>query len=162
MRIINYSNKKMYSAYEAIWGDTAISPNSVKKKERIRIAVLAALAKLSEGDQYIIKRYHFDGASILEIADEQGVSFDTVAKRHSRALRRLRSLLAAFAASEFRIPKASTKCVICSSPYRSEIDVFLAHHVDGDRYQNEMREIKMRFGVSIVSVMTIVSHRKYH
>ena len=162
MRISNYSNKKMYSAYESIWGDTAINPNSVKKKERIRKAVLAALAKLSEGAQYIIKRYHFDGASILQIAEEQGVSFDTVAKRHSRALRKLRGLLAAFAASEFRIPKASTKCVICASPHRSEIDQLLAEHVDGDRYQNEMREIKMRFAVSIVSVMTIVSHRKYH
>lgn len=162
MKTIHFSNKVTDSVYESIWPNIAEDSVDPKRRERVSTAVKAALNKLPAGAQYLIRRYHFDGASIPEIAEEQGVSPEIAGKRHRRALLRLQGLLAAFVEKEFGLTSLATRCVICASPKRNQIDELLARHINGDRYQKEMREIKNRFGITITSVMTIIGHRMYH
>lgn len=159
---IRYNNKIAETAPNDVWIDKTVKAVCAAKRERIEQAVLSALSTLSADDQHIVRRCYFDGVSLSQIAGERGVSVESLTARHKRALLRLRRLLRSFVELEYGVSKQNAKCVICSSPHRTEIDRILDRHIDGERYREEMRDIKRRFGVAIVSVMTIIGHRKYH
>ena len=59
-----------------------------------RAAVLrAALARLDESSQNLIRQFYVEGLSYREMAQRQGVAVDTVGSRLSRCLDKLRGLL---------------------------------------------------------------------
>lgn len=159
---IKFSSRITEQASRGVFEAQPDEPDEVLARERRNEAVSKAIASLSDSEQLLVRRYHFEGASLRQIADDLGLGLQSVMNSHKRALRKLRKLLMTFAGVEFGMPRRETACVICSSPHRTEIDQILTTHVVGEPYRGIMHEVRKRFNVEIVSVMTIVGHCKYH
>lgn len=144
------------------WLDHQLTESELTVRERRIEAVQSAIAALPATEQAVIRLTHFEGATAQEIAASQNLAPATVLNLHHRALKRLRKVLSPLATREFKIPAIVTNCVICSSPYRAQIDELLRSQPPGATYRSAMRTIRIKFSVNIVSAMTIVGHCKYH
>jgi len=76
-------------------GDAAPSPEAAALAADERVALLAAVNRMNEGDRMVIGYRFFLGLSEAETAEVLGCAVGTVKSRQSRALRRLRALLPA-------------------------------------------------------------------
>ncbi len=159
---IKFSSRITELASRGVFEAQPDDPMETSARERRNEAVNGAIASLPNSEQLIVRRHHIDGASFTQIADELRLDTQSVMNIHHRALRRLRKLLMSFVGLEFGMPRRETACVICTSPHREKIEAMLVTHINGEPYREIMREVKRRFNVEIVSVMTIVGHRKYH
>ncbi len=110
---IKYSSKITETASKGLYGTQSDQPCALLAGERRNEAVCRAIASLSDTEQMIIRRYHFEGVSFRQIADDLGVELQPVMNSHNRALRRLRKQLMAFVKVEFGMTSSETACVIC-------------------------------------------------
>ena len=145
-----------------LWPDDQLTESEHESRERRIQAVQSAIAALPALEQTVIRLIHFEGATAPEIAASQNLAPDTVLNLHNRALKQLRKALSPLATRVFKIPATLTKCVICSSPNRAQIDELLRSQPPGASFRSVMRAIRSNFGVNVVSAMTIVGHCKYH
>ncbi len=159
---IKFSSKLTELASRGIYETQAVEADATIARERRNDAVRRAIESLSDREQSIVRRHHFEGISFRQIADDLGVEMQSVMNCHNRALRRLRKQLMPLVEAEFGMTGPETACVICSSPHRRQIEEILGAHVRGEPYRETMRDLRRRFNVEIVSVMTIVGHCKYH
>lgn len=144
------------------WPEDQLTESEHESRERRILAVQDAIAALPALEQSVIRLIHFEGATAPEIAASENLAPDAVLNLHNRALKLLRKALSPLATREFNIPATLTKCVICSSPNRAEIDELLRSQPPGASFRSVMRAIRINFGVNVVSAMTIVGHCKYH
>jgi RNA polymerase sigma factor for flagellar operon FliA len=70
-------------------------PGTLAEASAERRALREALAQLPERERLIVARYYFDGARLKDISAELGVSEPRISQILSRALLRLRGLMAA-------------------------------------------------------------------
>jgi RNA polymerase sigma factor for flagellar operon FliA len=70
-------------------------PGTLAEASSQRRALSHALAQLPERERLIVARYYFDGARLKDISAELGVSEPRISQILSRALGRLRALMAA-------------------------------------------------------------------
>lgn len=159
---INYCSWIAEVATVNCWPSESTSPDELETRDRRIQAVQTAVASLPRGEQAIIRSFFFDGLTMPQIADDLGIGLQTAMNLYTRALRQMRKQLKSFAISEFNLPGRESACVICSSPHRNEIEKILAGHIPGQPYRDCIRSIRQRFNLTIVSVMTIIGHRKYH
>ncbi len=100
-----------------------VESESSEFAERINDTVRAAIEQLEPNERIVIERYYLQFEEMSAIADSMGISLARATTLHLRALGRLRKLLESFARERFGISKRSaTRCPLCRSPYRAEID----------------------------------------
>jgi hypothetical protein len=159
---LQYTNWVADERADQAW--TAEASGSVDRQALARRtqAVQAAIATLSAEDQQIVREFHFEGKTYLQIAELLGRGEQWVRNQHARAIRRLRSRLADFVEEEFALKLPERKCVICSSVHRKAIEALLLKRQSRKSYSDLMREILRLHGVKIRSAMTIVGHSRYH
>jgi RNA polymerase sigma factor (sigma-70 family) len=73
------------------------APSARLDRDECAQAAARALASLPEGTRAVVHLRHHEGLAFGEIASALGISEDTARQRHTRALVRLRTLLADFA-----------------------------------------------------------------
>ena len=70
-------------------------PDSAYEREETKARVRAAIASLPQREQTVIGLYYFNEATMKQIGTEIGVNESRVSQLHARAIRRLRTALAA-------------------------------------------------------------------
>jgi RNA polymerase sigma factor for flagellar operon FliA len=72
---------------------TAPGSDELLLRHQRRARIEAALSRLPEREQRLIRRCYFDGLSLREVADELGLSPSWTSRLHARAVARLRRLV---------------------------------------------------------------------
>lgn len=132
------------------------------KSQQINDAVRAALMRLAADEKEIVERYYFIGSPLSEIAADFEISVAAAYRRLRAAMRRLRVFLSPFVRECFQVETKAVSCLICESPHRAAIEELIAARKPDEPYRTIHREIRRRFGIRIVSWMTIVGHQNYH
>ena len=133
------------------------------RQERIVEAVQHGLNELDEDEREFLILFHFMGKSYRQIAEQSGRELYRLEALHLRALKRLRSLLARFVATEFGIiTERGNDCPICNSPHVSEIDQIIDQKQEEETWRRSMREIAQRFGLKLTTPQILIGHRRFH
>ncbi len=131
--------------------------------EQINEAVRAAIEQLEPNERIVIERYYLQFEEMSSIADGMGISLARATTLHLRAIGRLRKLLASFAKENFGIAKRSaTRCPLCRSPYRAEIDELIRGRDPRRPWRILLQQLRREFGIRVRSYHAIVSHQRFH
>jgi hypothetical protein len=134
-----------------------------RRRKRIKQAVRAALEELTDDEREFIQRFYYSGETYQFISDRSGRSIHKLESLHSRAIKKLRKLLAPLAQELFGIRSdPAPDCVICDSPHRYQIDKIIRVRDRQQTWRPVLREIRDRFGVHIKSPQTLIGHERYH
>lgn len=136
---------------------------ATRRRQERRVAVVqGALERLAPLERAILQRHFWEGASLAEIALENGSRLERVLTQYRGALRKLERFMRDFAQDEFGIEGTVERCVICAAPQRRAIEALLATRRPGEGFRRVMAVLELRFGVRLVSKQTLVGHLKYH
>jgi hypothetical protein len=126
-------------------------------------AVSAALLTLPENERELVRRFHFQGETLWQIARTSERSIYRVEAMHRRALARLRRQLAPFVRHRYRIAvPAARACPVCQSPDRPRIDALLSQRDEQDSWATTIARLRQEFGLVVRSPQTLKSHISYH
>lgn len=131
--------------------------------EQINDAVRAAIEQLEPNERIVIERYYLQFEEMSAIADSMGISLARATTLHLRAMGRLRKLLSSFAKERFGITRRdSTRCPLCRSPYRAEIDELIRTRDPRRPWRILLQQLRREFGIRVRSYHAIVSHHRFH
>ena len=129
---------------------------------RIEEAVRAAIARLPDEEQELIRLHHFQGMALAEIARQTGRKAHNVESMHRRIIKKLRRQLTAFVEGEFGLPRPHESCPICQSPQRREIDSLINSRDRSTTWRPVLCRLRQEFGLTIRSVQCLIGHARYH
>ena len=61
-----------------------------------------------------------------------------------------------------QVEQESSRCELCNSPYRPQIDLLIEHKEDSQTWREVISEIRVKYGVTIKTPQTLIGHKKYH
>jgi len=134
-----------------------------ERVQRIRSAVQAALAELTEDERELIERTHLMGQSFPELAASTGRALHRLESMYSRAVRKLRRRLYPLVEELYGLNRQQHEaCPICTSRHRRAIDRIIAKRDPQATWRPVIREIERRFGLKIEAPQILIGHSKYH
>lgn len=134
-----------------------------ERVQRIREAVQAALAELSEDERELMERLHFMGQTIPELAQNSGRARHKLEAMYNRAVRKLRRRLTPLVKEMFGLESGrDLKCPICGSPHRAAIDRMIAARDPTATWRPVIQQIQRRFGIKLRAPQVLIGHYKYH
>jgi hypothetical protein len=145
----------------SLWQDETTAEEQLCRQE-LENKVRKALDELSVVERIAIERHDFEGLSLVSIAAELGWSCSRVQIARSRALRRLRKVLAPFVQERFGVSPPSPDCPICASPFRQDAERIIAARKREEPYSIVIFQLRHDFEIIIISPKTIIGHIKYH
>ncbi len=159
---VEYLDWVFLTDHRSIWQNEPLTPEEMQRREETAKKVREAMNALPPFERKVVEMYHFDGRSLPAIGRALGKNASCVTNAHRRALRSLRKHLADYAGRRFGIDTKSTKCCICNSDHREEIDELIAAKRPEEPYSLLIRTVRQLFGLRIRSPHTIKGHAKYH
>ncbi len=134
-----------------------------KSEEVINRVVRKAVEKLTPEERVFIEQYYFEFKSYREIAEILKKKVYKLERIHRRALDKLRILLADFVKTRFKLEvPQKTDCVICRSPFHTELDELIKNKKKEDTYIPLIRTIKQKYGIAIKTPQVIIGHQRKH
>ncbi|MGB7060784.1 MAG: hypothetical protein WBF13_00340 [Candidatus Zixiibacteriota bacterium] len=141
------------------------TPNQERseREELIDRQVRAAVEKLLPTEKQFVELFYFQVRSYQEIAGIMKKKTHKLERLHERALGKLRILLTDFVKEQFEleIPQ-ETACVICSSPFRGELDELIKSKKEEETYSRLIRIFKQKYGIDVKTPQVIIGHKKKH
>lgn len=131
--------------------------------DEVAEAVERAIETLTEQEKFFIIRFYYMGQGYAEMSRLSGRAKHRLAAIHRRAIRKLRTRLAEFVRGRFRVEMETGRdCVICQSPFRSEIDAVIAGRDRTRTWRAVIKVLKNRYSLTIKSPQILIGHEKYH
>jgi RNA polymerase sigma factor (sigma-70 family) len=148
---------------QRILGSSTPDQERSKKEELIDRQVRAAVERLLPTEKQFVELFYFQVRSYQEIAGIMKKKTWKLERLHERALGKLRILLTDFVKEqfEFEIPQ-ETACVICSSPFRGELDELIRSKKEDETYSRLIRIFKQKYGINVKTPQVIIGHKKKH
>ncbi|MGB2770536.1 MAG: hypothetical protein WBC88_12490 [Candidatus Zixiibacteriota bacterium] len=148
---------------QRILGSSTPDQERSKKEELIDRQVRAAVERLLPTEKQFVELFYFQVRSYQEIAGIMKKKTWKLERLHERALGKLRILLTDFVKEqfEFEIPQ-ETACVICSSPFRGELDELIRSKKEEETYSRLIRIFKQKYGINVKTPQVIIGHKKKH
>lgn len=148
---------------QRILGGSSPNQERSKKEELIDRQVRAAVERLLPTEKQFVELFYFQVRTYQEIAGIMKKKTWKLERLHERALGKLRILLTDFVKEqfEFEIPQ-ETACVICSSPFREELDELIRSKKEEETYSRLIRIFKQKYGIDVKTPQVIIGHKKKH
>ena len=148
---------------QKILQSSAESKESLERAESISREVREAVEKLAPKERQFVELFYFESMTYQEIAGILKKKTYKLERLHQRALGKLRILLTDFVKEqfEFEIPQ-ETACVICSSPFRGELDELIRSKKEEETYSRLIRIFKQKYGIDVKTPQVIIGHKKKH
>ncbi|MFH1687726.1 MAG: sigma-70 family RNA polymerase sigma factor [bacterium] len=157
---------------EEVWPETSgpaavsngfLSGGDDERGRQIRQAVRESLKRLDDQEREFVVHFYFMGESYQSLSDRSGRAVHKLEAIHRRAIRKLRRHLAWLVDELFGLSiSASTPCPVCKSPHRPELDRLIAGRDRRQTWRPVLKELRLRFGMSIRSPQVLIGHEKYH
>lgn len=132
-------------------------------EESINIEVRKAVEKLSVEERQFVELFYFESRGYREISRKLNKKIYKLERIHTRAVEKLRILLANLVERHFGLrPPPTAKCVICTSPHRQDLEQLIRNKKEEETYSNLIRLFKQRYGIQIKTPQTIIGHARRH
>lgn len=148
---------------QRILGSSTPNQERSEREELIDRQVRAAVERLLPTEKQFVELFYFQVRTYQEIAGIMKKKTWKLERLHERALGKLRILLTDFVKEqfEFEIPQ-ETACVICSSPFREELDELIRSKKEEETYSRLIRIFKQKYGIDVKTPQVIIGHKKKH
>ncbi len=148
---------------QRILGSSTPDQERSEREELIDRQVRAAVERLLPTEKQFVELFYFQVRTYQEIAGIMKKKTWKLERLHERALGKLRILLTDFVKEqfEFEIPQ-ETACVICSSPFREELDELIRSKKEEETYSRLIRIFKQKYGIDVKTPQVIIGHKKKH
>ncbi len=148
---------------QRILGSSTPNQERSEREELIDRQVRAAVERLLPTEKQFVELFYFQVRTYQEIAGIMKKKTWKLERLHERALGKLRILLTDFVKEqfEFEIPQ-ETACVICSSPFRGELDELIRSKKEEETYSRLIRIFKQKYGIDVKTPQVIIGHKKKH
>jgi len=148
---------------QRILGSSTPDQERSEREELIDRQVRAAVERLLPTEKQFVELFYFQVRTYQEIAGIMKKKTWKLERLHERALGKLRILLTDFVKEqfEFEIPQ-ETACVICSSPFRGELDELIRSKKEEETYSRLIRIFKQKYGIDVKTPQVIIGHKKKH
>jgi len=125
--------------------------------------VREAVAKLTPLERQFVEYFYFEDKSYREISVILNKKIHKLERIHNRALTKLKMLLSNYVKTRFKlsIPE-KTDCIICTSPFRQELDRVIRAKKEEETYKSLLRVFKEKYGLDIKTPQVIIGHKKKH
>jgi hypothetical protein len=134
-----------------------------KRRELIKQEVRRAVEKLSDDERIFIEKYYFEFKSYQEIAGILKKRIYKLERIHRRALDKMHSLLSDFVKEHFKLEVSQkSDCLICSSPFRQELDELIKNKKKEETYRRLIRIFKQEYGLDVKTPQVIIGHQRKH
>ena len=134
-----------------------------KRMQIIQQAVKQALQVLTPDEREIVVRLHYMGQTYRELSEKSGRPVYRLESLHRRAMKRLRKELRTLVKELYGIdPPFPSGCLICSSPFRDEIDRMISQRDPKRSWRSVLIRLREDFGIRVRSPQTLIGHKKYH
>ena len=131
--------------------------------DTIAVEVHAAIARLEPSERLLIERYYLQFEEFASIAESLRMSPYRLETLHARAMKKLCKLLGSFVAERFGLVQpSSTRCCICRSPRRSEIERLILSRDPKRPWKVLLKKLRTEFGISIRTYQIVQSHQRFH
>ena len=148
---------------QRILGSSSPNQERSEREELIDRQVRAAVERLLPTEKQFVELFYFQVRTYQEIAGIMKKKTWKLERLHERALGKLRILLTDFVKEQFEleIPQ-ETACVICSSPFRGELDELIRSKKEEETYSRLIRIFKQKYGIDVKTPQVIIGHKKKH
>ena len=141
----------------------AVGGEGMDEIDEIEETVEKALETLTEQEKFFIIRFYYMGQGYAEMSRLSGRARHRLTSIHRQALRKLRIRLSELVKRHYGIEiDTEKKCVICSSPFRAEIDTLIAGRDRTRTWRSVIETLNHRYSLNIKSPQTLIGHEKYH
>jgi len=152
---------------EWIYDVGRVSLFSSKKQSKLQKEIIAEVRKavesLPSAEREFIELYWFEGRSLTELSELYGKRPHKLDSLNKRILLKLRRKLAPYVEAKFGIgDDSSASCVLCSSPFRDEIDKLLETKKPEETFRRINRILRSEYGLRITTPQILIGHIKYH
>lgn len=167
IRYLNWATELYGCLKEGTEGNYLQNPfdsrNEFKIDESLNQEVRKAVELLSSDERQFIELFYFEFKSYQEIAHIVKKKVYKLERIHHRALGKLRILLADFVKNRFElIVPQKTDCIICKSPFKSEMDELIKYKKEEETYARLIRIFKQKYGINVKTPQVIIGHKRKH
>jgi hypothetical protein len=138
-------------------------------REETNQRVREAVGRLSPLERQFIEHFYFECKSYNQIALILNRKIYKLERIHYRALNKLRILLSDYVKTRFNLSlpeetdlKMNSRCIICKSPFRQELDKLIKAKKEGETYRSLIRIFKQKYGLEIKTPQVIIGHKRKH
>lgn len=147
---------------ELLW-DLHASKNSSEVDETIDCEVRKAVERLSREERQFVELFYFEFKTYQEITQISKKKVFKLERIHHRAMGKLRILLAEFVKNRFQLDvPQKTDCLICSSPFRKELEELIRDKKQEETYRPLMDLFRKKYGLNIKTPQAIIGHQRKH
>lgn len=144
--------------------DPATSDNYESDIAELRAEVRSAVAKLNEEERELVERVYFLGMTLQELADKSGRRRHSLEALNRRCRKKLIRHLSRFVEERWgkRFRHNTSRCVICASIHRQEIDKLIAERDRTRTWKPVLNAIRDKYRLPAITAQLLRGHEQYH
>lgn len=129
----------------------------------IERGVRGAVGQLRGLERIVIEGYYFDGRSLGQLAEREGISLNRMVLAQRQAFRALRTALAPLVARLYGIGAASVAgCPICAAPWREDAEAIIDGKSPATTWGQIIARLERATGFRARSPQTLLAHQRKH
>jgi len=134
-----------------------------EREELIDGEVRAAVEKLPHPERQFVELFYFEFWTYQQIGGIMKKKTHKLERLHQRALGKLQVLLSDFVKEQFKLElPRKTDCVICSSPFREELEELIRGKKEEETHSRLIRVFRKKYGINVRTPQTIIGHKRKH